>query len=182
MRVLIEGPKFSGKNKLSSTIASEYPGCSEFFIRCFFAPERVVDSMSGYLIPNDSVLGSLKSLAESFRSIPLTDDILVVRFHIFDWVQRSSHVNPTPVEWKRYEIIEQVLIEAGFRLIVLTPPFEELCRRARIARNQHPPIPLEVLREHVRYYHESLLWSHLPALQISDARFDCSEVLNWLKK
>ena len=133
MRVLVEGPKFSGKSTLIRQLSSAYPTSTRLEVRCFFDRTIELNQNTKYYSPRESTIKTLSLFLSAFQSIPEADEIIIERFHLFDWVHRSATIGGPPISWENYKKIDHDLLKLKFKVILLIPPWKYLSFRAKRA-------------------------------------------------
>ncbi len=181
MRVIIEGPKFSGKTTLKEQITQIVPGSTIAEIKCFFERPKIINDKTHYYEPRRNTTTTLILFAETFATLPERDSIIVDRFHLFDYVQKMT-TYMTDVCIDSYLKIDNILEKQGFKIILLTPPKTILKERWDKDDKQEIKIPLDILYLHQVLYNGAKKITKLPIFQVESEKFNIEQIVNWLHK
>jgi hypothetical protein len=178
MKLIVDGPKFSGKSTLVRYFGEVFPASSRFEIRCYFDSLDCLDPRTNYYVPLANTVTPLEAFTEFLTTIPSSHDVIIERFHLFDWVQlATSHQN---TRWERYERIESRLLALGFKLLIMLPPLRCLTDRAIHARRQHIPIPLDILKRHHELFARAMALTELPFFLMSKCYPNRAAISDWI--
>ena len=180
MRIIVEGPKFSGKSTLSNKLKSIFPGCTYIEVRCFFDRPYVIENSTHYYKHRRDTLKTLRLLIDAFSSCPKAEDIIIKRFHFFDWVSRMTSLKGREVDWSEYRRIEDILIKEKYKIICLLPSLELLNERLDNCDSQEVRIPRGILKFHMEYYMEAVSLTKIPTLIVE--KFDIQKIISWIEE
>lgn len=178
MRLIVEGPKFSGKTTFMSELSKIYLGSTRIEVRCFFQRPMKIDPITNYYVPRNDTSKTLFHFSETFGTIPLRDDVIVERFHLFDWVQSCSYSGLS--DWGKYEQIENSLEDQGFKIVAFLPPLPILIDRAMAVKTQEVHIPHSLIELHRQLYLDAIKLTRLPTLPIHEKDIPTKDITTWL--
>lgn len=182
MRIIIEGPKFSGKSTLSRKLESLFPGCTYMEVRCFFVRPFIIEKSTHYYKHRKDSLKTLKLLLDAFSSCPKAEDIIIERFHFFDWVNRMTSSNRFALNWSEYRKIEDSLIKQEFKIVCLLPSVELLNNRLQNCVSEEVKIPPNILKFHRKYYLEVVNLTNVPTKILEKGDFSVQKLMKWIEK
>ena len=180
MRVIIEGPKFSGKTTLKKQIAQVVPHSTIVEIKCFFERPKIINHKTQYYEPRQNTTTTLDLFAETFSTLPQKDSIIVDRFHLFDYVQKMTTYNLDNNCIDSYLKIDNKLEKQGFKIILLTPPKAKLKERWGNAGQQEVKIPIEILYLHRKLYNKAKKITKLPIFQLEGEESQIEQIVSWI--